>query len=237
VEPPRSRLELYPLARAASQALSGSGRDPPSPVGSGPESATCFPGSSSLSNRWVSVGESIRRRKSSGISAASPELMEWPLAKCDAPPSTAASSRAWASDAASMMTTSPPKNVSHHIVCQSLARHEIHKSTPEHLQSNSGDSVRTRGPLCGGASNFVSCCEQPTVGAQPITLGNMRANAWVDACGPAVGRSQAPGYRLRRNEWIASGVAANRNHASRLSFLHAGLAHARRRSVRLDRCA
>jgi putative ABC transport system substrate-binding protein len=36
---------------------------------------------------------------------------------------------------------------------------------------------------------------------------------------------------------VELGLVASRNHASRLSFLHAGLAHARRRSVRLDRCA
>jgi hypothetical protein len=93
--------------------------------------ATYFLGSSSLSNCRVSVDERARLRKSSGISAASSGLTGWPSAKCDARPSlfSAASSRAWASDAASMMTTSPPWNESHHIACQPLARPVLHNST------------------------------------------------------------------------------------------------------------
>jgi hypothetical protein len=45
-------------------------------------------------------------------------LMKWPSAKCATRPNpcAAASDRAWVSDEASMMTTPPLRNVSHHVI-------------------------------------------------------------------------------------------------------------------------
>jgi hypothetical protein len=161
--------------------------------GSGLVLATYFPGSRSLSNCLVSVGESIRLRKLSGISVASPELMEWPSAKCDARPSTfaAASSRAWASDAASMMTTSPPKNESHHM-CVSPSRVMNSTNPPMNIFSPIQAIRCGREDHCAAAlrmSSAVASSPQcgsrlAAVDAAAETIANLRARTSFAACPP-----------------------------------------------------
>jgi hypothetical protein len=133
--------------------------------GSGLGFATYFLGSSSLSNCLVSVGESARLRKLSGISAASSGLTEWSSAKRDARPSllSAASSRAWASDAALRMTTCRRR---HRLRARLQVRVRGHRveaaqctvSGPGRHGTGSRRRTQTARPRRGRASPLLSRC-------------------------------------------------------------------------------